>query len=147
MTKTNDILLIRPDGSGYEMLYPDGSVQKTKEKPLAFLDRRCLLLGSSANGRMESFRTVLGVKQKAAVLVSELKGEIWFPTLSMKAPECVWLNYREILSVSSSGRNTSLVRFFSGMTAEINVDIRTIRLQMKRCRAYLEIISENQKNV
>lgn len=43
MTKTNDILLIRPDGSGYEMLYPDGSVQKTKEKPLAFLDRRCLL--------------------------------------------------------------------------------------------------------
>ena len=138
LTKTNKALLIEAHDHGSRILYSDGLCVSDPRKPYRVLDEKCLASGSSAAGRMESFRHILGVKQKAAVLISEVSGEIWFPTVSMKAADCIWLNDSEILSVHSKGPHESEVVFFDGTKADLNVDSRTLRLQMKRCRAFLE---------
>jgi competence transcription factor ComK len=138
LTKTDKALLIEAHNHGSRILYSGGRSEKDARRPYAVLDEKCLANGASAEGRMASFRHVLGVRQKAAVLISELSGEIWFPTVSMKAADCVWLNDSEILSVHAKGPHVSEVVFFDGTKRDLDVDSRTLRLQMKRCRIYLE---------
>ena len=142
MLPVKNALLLRRNGTVTEILMADGTVAVSSDKPLVLLNRACLHNGSTAEGRMASFRTLLDVKQKAAVLISEVSQEIWFPTLSMNNRECEWICCSSILSVKSVDDHASLITFASGVQASVSCDVRTLRLQIKRCRTYLELLSE-----
>ena len=142
MFPVKDALILRRNGDVTQIIRADGTVAESSEKPLALLDRACMKNGSTAQGRMASFRALLGVKQKAAVLISEVSQEIWFPTLSMNNRECEWVCFSRILSVRSIDDHASQVTFASGVQAEVGCGVRTLRLQIRRCRRYLEILSE-----
>lgn len=142
MLPVKNALLLRRNGTVTEILQADGTVAVSSEKPLALLNRACLRNGSTAEGRMASFRKLLDVKQKAAVLISEVSQEIWFPTLSMNSRECEWICCSSILSVKSIDDHASMITFANGVQASVSCDVRTLRLQIKRCRTYLEMLSE-----
>lgn len=133
-------LMILRDGKETQIIYEDGTAETDTRKPLAILEEKCLRNGSSAEGRMESFRYLLNIRQKAAVLISSITDEIWFPTLSMKQSDCVWIRYDAILQVSSKGPHDCEILFFSGLRKTLDCDMRVIREQMKRCRRYLELL-------
>ena len=139
----NKALLIRNTENGSAVLYSDGSIRESDKRPVKLLNEKCLDNGSSLEGRMDSFRHILSVRQKAAVLISEVTQEIWFPTLSMKSKDCVWLRFDQILDTHSASAHRCEIVFFSGVRTEIDIDVRTIRLQMKRCHQFLEILNHN----
>lgn len=107
--------------------------------PTALLHEICLQHGSSYEGRCASFRAVLGVRQKAAVLISEISQSIYFPTRSPQQEDCIWLHYNAILSIHARGHQTA-VMFLDGSTKLVDADYRTVKGQMKRCEAYLRKI-------
>jgi competence protein ComK len=129
------------------MLYYDSAEQHTvlvgndrhsffAGRPEELLDEMCLRHGSSYEGRCTSFRHMLHVHQKAAVMISEISQSIYFPTHSPFNPQCVWLHYNEILSIQAKQSNT-IVKFLNGFKIEVRAPYRTVRNQMKRCEEYL----------
>lgn len=133
-------ILIRHDQSGALITFDDGSALINPQKPSAYLNLKCLHNGSDMKGRTGSFCYLLNVKQKPAVLISEVSGEIWFPTLSAKQKDCVWIRYDEILEVKALDPQACEVIFFSGLRIRLETDARVIRSQMKRCREFLELL-------
>lgn len=123
--------------------YDDGSSDIISIKPAVWLSEKCLRGGSSLRGRTDAFCELLKVRQKPAVLISEVSGEIWFPTLSPKQADCVWIRYDEILDVKAHCPQSCEVIFFNGFRMQANVDARVIRQQMKRCRAFLELLHQS----
>ncbi|MBR3350385.1 MAG: competence protein ComK [Solobacterium sp.] len=128
------------DEAGSLIIYDDGSSNIISAKPAAWLNEKCLDNGSSLRGRTDAFCELLKVRQKPAALISEVSGEIWFPTLSPKQNDCVWIRYDEILDVKAIAPQSCEIIFFNGFRMKTDVDARVIRLQMKRCRTFLELL-------
>lgn len=137
-------LILKQEGRGSLLILENGRTMRFEKKPVSLLNDWCIACGSSLAGRTESFRTVLDVTQKAAVMISEITQEIWFPTLSMNSADCIWICFNQILDVHSGAPHTSEIVFFSGDRIEIDCDPRTIRTQMKRCRSYLQHLSQGR---
>ena len=135
-------IAVHNDAQGSLIVYDDGSKNIIHLKPLVWLNEKCLHNGSTLRGRTDAFCALLKVRQKPAVLISEVSGEIWFPTLSMKQDGCVWIRYDEILDVQTVAAQSCEIIFFSGFRMKTDVDARVIRRQMKRCRAFLELLHQ-----
>lgn len=142
MTMSKAVLIYAKEHTTY-VIREDGTVNTVHTKPVRLLEEACLVNGSSLSGRTESFRHLLGIRQKPAVLISEVSGEIWFPTLSMTQQDCVWIRYDAILEAAAAGQHACVIRFFSGISHELDLDVRVIREQMKRCRRFLELLHQN----
>ncbi len=138
----SDPILIRQDHQTCKLIFSDGTAKQQKRRASDILEEKCLRNGSSLKGRMDSFRYLLHIVQKPAVLISEVTGEIWFPLVSMNQPDCIWLRYDAILDVRSSDDHQCAVIFFSGYRQTLDFDPRVIRQQMKRCRQFLELLHQ-----
>ena len=138
----NEPVMIRQDRQTSTLIFADGSAETETRKAVSILEEKCLKHGSSLKGRIDSFRYLLHIVQKPAVLISEVSGEIWFPLISMNQPDCIWLRYDAVLDVKSSGDHQCEVLFFSGHRETLAFDPRVIRLQMKRCRQFLELLHQ-----
>ncbi|NLH63689.1 MAG: hypothetical protein GX478_05800 [Erysipelotrichaceae bacterium] len=125
--------MISVDAEGRETI-----ISQRPEKALA---EECLMHGSSLSGREESFRYLTGSRQKAAVLVSEEPQELWFPTLSKKNKECIWISYFHVVKAFSAPFNQCEVLFDNGMRIALNCSSHTIGLQIKRCHMFLQKIN------
>lgn len=115
-------------------------------KPTQWLDEICIAHGSSYQGRVEAFRVLTGTVQKPAVMISELTHQMYFPTVSSKSKDCVWLCADRIFSIRAKDAQHSLVLFMDGNKIELAVSKRTLKKQLKRCEIFLEKMhSEIQK--
>ena len=140
----NKPFLILKDTAGSLIIDECGNTLSAAEKPLELLNQRCLKHGSDINGRIASFRSLLGIKQKAAVLISEINDEIWFPTLSMKQKDCVWIRYDALMSVKAEKPNECDVISMKGFSYHLDTDRRVINEQMKRCRRFLDLLHREE---
>lgn len=106
-----------------------------------FLDAICIRHGSTLKGRTICFAKTLGIRQKPAVLLSEMTGQIFFPTESIKRNEhCALFSYQHILRVRRRKNGKTAVLFINGYVYETDTDARIIRKQRKRCRRFLDIL-------
>ena len=140
----NKPFLILKDTAGSLIIDECGNTLSAAEKPQELLNQRCLKHGSDISGRIASFRALLGIRQKAAVLISEINDEIWFPTLSMKQKDCVWIRYDAIIDVRASKPNECDVISMKGFSYHLDTDRRVINEQMKRCRRFLELLHREE---
>ena len=110
---------------------------------LQFLNDLCIKHGSTYKGRIDACKRLLNINQKVPLLISELTLEIWFPILSAKNKDNIWLNYNEILSYKAIDNNKTIIKFKNGYRYEIEYNSRIIKNQMMRCE---ELINKlNQK--
>ncbi len=125
-----DVLYLRTTRHGTQVVTEHQSYILC-EKAETYLENWCLAHGSSLRGSADVVRHHLKVIQKLPVLVNPHGGLFFFPTLSRHHPECIWINVTQIRKLKDLG-NKTLVRFQDG-ELELDVGIRSIRMQMKRC--------------
>ena len=106
--------------------------------PVRWLDEMCIAHGSTYKGRDDAFRTLTETKQKPAVLISEMTHQMYFPTLSPKSRDCIWLCAERIFAIRAKDNQHSLVLFMDGNKIELAVSKRTLKKQMERCELFLE---------
>lgn len=137
----NDYLVLyEKNNKGYAVNH-DGNVVTINEKPIFYLARLCMKHGSTFEGRIDACKKSLNIKQKAPLLISELTNEIWFPTLSSTNKDNIWINYNEIIDITSLNNNESLITFKNGYKYKISINIRIIRKQIQRCKEYIELLN------
>ena len=109
---------------------------------LQFLNDLCIKHGSTYKGRIDACKSLLNINQKVPLLISELTLEIWFPILSSKNKDNIWLNYNEILSYKATQDNKTIFKFKNGYTYEIPFNSRIIKNQMMRCEELIKKMSQ-----
>ena len=75
-----------------------------------YLNEMCLMNGSSLKGRQEAFIYQMKTKKFIPVVVNISKHEVYFPTKSKKAHDCIWINYANIQNVMY--RSFKYLQFF-----------------------------------
>lgn len=112
------------------------------ENSLQFLNDLCIKHGSTYKGRIDACKRLLNINQKVPLLISELTLEIWFPILSAKNKNNIWLNYNEILSYKGIENNKTIIKFKNGYRYEIEYNSRIIKNQMMRCEELIRKMSQ-----
>lgn len=96
----------------------------------------CIQNGSSYEGRKVACQKVCGIHQKVPILLSEKSKDLLFPLSDVRKDECIWLNYRAILSMKTKQGNTNIM-FEDGTTINLHKDIRGMKRQMMICKMFL----------
>ena len=110
-------------------------------KPAELIDHWCIHCGSTRKGRKDAFRTLTGTVQKTPVLISS-DGPILMPTLSPESDDCVWISYDTLLRMKPAGADTTTVEFLDGTLLKVDVNIRVLRNQTKRCDRFRRILED-----
>jgi competence transcription factor ComK len=126
----NEVLYLRTMRQGTQIV-TEQQTYFIHEKAETYLETWCLAHGSSLRGSADVARHHLKAIQKLPVLVNPYGGLYFFPTLSRNHPECVWINVAQIRKLKNLG-NKTLIRFRLE-ELELDIGIRSIRMQMKRC--------------
>ncbi|MBR2991512.1 MAG: competence protein ComK [Solobacterium sp.] len=112
-----------------------------RQMPLDLIDRLCIRCGSTRKGRQEAFRALTGAVQKIPVLISE-DGPLLMPTLSPESGSCVWIAYDSVLRMKPEGDDMTNVLFLDGTSFKVNVNVRVLRSQAKRCELFRRLLNE-----
>ncbi len=116
-----------------------------KCKPIEVIDFWCLSCGTSIEGSHSAFRHHLEITQKLPVLVNPVKMIFFFPTASARNMDCIWINSNQIKTIVNSAENSKIV-FHCNRTLISEVSIRSLKLQIRRCRDLTEIIRHHHDN-
>ncbi|MEG0409020.1 MAG: competence protein ComK [Bacilli bacterium] len=108
-----------------------------KGKPTKVLNEWCLEHGSSLEGRIDSFKYLLKVRQKPGILISERCKVLFIPTLSTTSNDCRYIQYTHIKKIIKNGPKSCTVTMNNGNSYNFNVDYRVIKQQQKRAKLYL----------
>jgi len=110
-----------------------------KCKPTDIIDFWCLSCGTSIEGSHRAFRHHLAIAQKLPVLVNPVKLIFFFPTTSVRNADCIWINYNQVKAIVNVAETVKIL-FHCGRLLISDVSIRSLKLQVKRCRDLGEII-------
>ena len=105
----------------------------------------CLRNAATMKGRQDAARTLFGWHQKIPVLISENSQEIWFPTAGEKAERNTWIRYEGVFSFHKKNEYETLIRLINGTECVIACNVRTVRMQMKRCQQLLDYLSRKKE--
>lgn len=118
-----------------------GEVVEVATSPRSILEKLCLMMGSSMQGRMDAFKHLVKVQKKVPVLVSQCRECIFFPTNGVNVEDGIWLQYKYIKKVTSVTTSKCIVHFNDGNEMVLPVGCRVIYKQLKRCREFFSAIS------
>lgn len=107
----------------------------------------CIMHGSTVHGRQDAMRQIFGWHQKIPVLISEITQEIWFPIAGERAEENIWVCYDGVFAFHRKNDYETRIEFACGLAADIGCNVRTVRMQMKRCRELVTYLNETGRNM
>jgi competence protein ComK len=138
-----NIYLMRGTAQGRILVDEHGNTVEDPMRPEQYLAQACLKKGSTMEGREQSFRYLTSSSQKAAVLVDESARQFYFPTLGRNAQKCEWISYFHVVKAFGKKDGTCEILFDNGLRLGVACSVRTVNLQLKRCRLFLQKINEN----
>lgn len=94
---------------------------------------RCLANACTMKGRQDAAAALFGWQRKIPVLISETSREIWFPMAGSMAKENIWIAYDAVFSFHRLNDYETRIVLVSGGEAVIPYNVRTVRMQMRRC--------------
>ena len=139
--KTEHVSCIFWKGNHARLICSDGTVKDILDSPVTWLENQVLVNGSTLQGRLDAFRLLLHVSQKPCILISERSQQLYFPTKGADNPDCQWFLYQDVTSTHRIDEDHTCIITRSGLQLQADVNIRTVRLQLKRCAAYLNLIN------
>lgn len=139
------IVFIRQDVDGIEIMeeYNQSFFEKISAK--TYLERLCLHQGCSMQGRKEAIKAVYHIHQKIPILISERTKDFFFPTSAIRVIPCHWINHRAIYKIQGNQQLT-MIYFHDQTKLVLDVDIRTIKREIKICTNYLTYLESQHKN-
>lgn len=138
MIMSESLIMLKEKGNNCSALQNDGNWIELGGSAKDYLDALCHRHGSTIEGRQRCFADIMHARQKLPVLVSEVTHEIWFPLSSMKDSGCIWISCISVLEVKMISEDKSSVLFMNGIKETVPCNVRVLRRQIKRCRAYLK---------
>ncbi len=121
------------DGQLYLGLKDEVKVLKTTL--YEFFSQRALSFGSSLEGRLYSMAVLTGHRLKPPLIISNDAKEYYLCTRSIKATDCLLINYGLLESIKGC-KDGSVITFFGGKTLHTNVDKRIWKRQNSLMRQY-----------
>ncbi len=106
----------------------------------------CMMHGSTMRGRQDACRQIFGWHQKVPVLISEISQEIWFPIAGERAEDNVWICYDGVFSFHRNSDCETGLSLVCGLEADITCNVRTVRMQMKRCEQLCAYLNETVRD-
>ena len=103
----------------------------------------CIQNGATYEGRRHATIEILKVKQKVPILLSSK--ELLFPTHSPEHLDCTWVNYYAIHKVHHHSQGC-MIEFINHTYLVLTNDIRTIKMQMKRCMLYDSYLTQHERS-
>ncbi len=138
-----DYLLIKIDPHSSDTILIDyqGSPSTVTTSLTLLLKQWCLQHGSTLDGRIQCYYSMLNVRSKACVLVNErIEYVCYFPTKSLSAMDCMLINYRRVAHISKVNEHQSKIIFNNGVEFVIDCSYRIVKKQYDRCRNFLDKI-------
>ena len=139
--KTEHVSCIFWKGNHARLICSDGTVKDILDSPVTWLENQVLVNGSTLQGRIDAFRQLMHVSQKPCVLISERSQLVYFPTKGADNMECQWFLYQDITSIHKIDSDHTGIMTHHGLQLVADINIRTIRMQMKRCSEFLNMIN------
>ncbi|MEG0823398.1 MAG: competence protein ComK [Erysipelotrichaceae bacterium] len=107
----------------------------------------CNSLGGSIDGNVESIKKLLSIRKNVPIYIRLEDKFIIFPVGKKNVDLQLWINYGAIKAVRKIKPGFSEILFFNNEIVIVNNDIRTIKLQMARCKTQLEYISIQRQSL
>lgn len=84
-----------------------------KMNTMKIIKRSCEFFGSSYIGRHEGTKYLTGISHKSPIIIEESRNLIYFPTISPRLDNCLWLSLKHI-SKYKEENGKSLIFFENG---------------------------------
>lgn len=107
------------------------------------IDESCKFFGSSYMGRHEGTKNLIGVNYKSPIIVEETMELIFFPTISPRMKECIWISLNHIVDYTKKDC-TTFIHFKNGNYLELEISYGSLENQILRATR-LESILRKRK--
>ncbi len=135
-SSTNALLL----GDNTTKIYHENGVLLSTININKIMDVSCKYYGSSLLGRVAGAKYMLGSSYKTPIIVSEKNMLIFFPTMSMRKKECVWLNSSNILNYEKHSAKETIITFKNKNKLVVFCSFRVIDKQILKSSRLENII-------
>lgn len=139
-------MILKSNGKTTEGVDADHNIHTFDMPAGRLISAWCLRDFSTMAGRQDAARALFHWHQKVPVLISEISQEIWFPIAGEKAAENCWLSYGSVFSFHRRSDYETLIRFINGSEAVLMCNVRTVRMQMKRCEQLTKYLNEKRQD-
>lgn len=141
MYHMKDILYFSYTSDVPQVLLVDFKGNKTKEykEGITFIHRLCKRYGATWKSRKQSVLLCIRGKQKIPLLLSETYKLIFFPVYGTTCKENTWIQYKKVEKIISHEEGC-MIQFCNGEKLLVHVGIRSLRLQMKRCKSIYQFL-------
>ena len=123
--------------NGCRLTYLNGEQSELSISAKDYLNELCLRHCSTLEGRMEACRHFLSITQKACLLISERSEEVYFPIRGLKDKDNEWFLFSSIVTYHSVSDNSTELIFKDGTRTVTDVNYRTVKMQIERCKKLL----------
>ena len=122
---------------GCLLTYLNGENSELAISATDYLNELCLRHCSTLEGRLEACRHFLSITQKACLLISERSEEVYFPVKGLKDRDNEWFLFSSVVTYHSLSDNSTELIFKDGTRKVTDVNYRTVKMQMERCKQLL----------
>lgn len=122
------------------LLLSDGSTQVINQQIKKILNQACLDYGSTLQGSIDAIKYHLKIKQKCPVCVSIRHHMMFFPIPYGDATCALWIRYHPLMQAYAVSSNQSVIQLNESFKISIDVNIRMIKRQIRRCYLYMNTL-------
>ncbi len=122
------------------LLQSDGSTNVVNQQIKAILNQACLDYGSNLQGSIDAIKYHLKIKQKCPVCVSIRHHMMFFPIPYGETNCSLWIRYHPLMQAYAVSSNQSVIQLNESLKLTIDVNIRMIRRQIRRCYLYMNTL-------
>ena len=122
------------------LLQSDGSIHLVSQPIKAVLHQACLDYGSTLQGAIDAVKYHLKIKQKCPVCVSIRHHMMFFPIPYGEATCSLWIRYHPLMQAHAISSNQSVIQFNDSLKFTIDVNVRMIKRQIRRCYLYMNTL-------
>lgn len=114
-------------------------------QPFDIIEHSCEYFGSTYQGRSLGTYHLIGLVHKNPIIIEESCSIVFFPTISPKRPECIWLSYDKICNYTKGEEpRTTLVEFTNGQKIVVPISINSFSNQYLRAGRLKNVISSRK---
>ncbi|SFC80469.1 competence protein ComK [Bacillus sp. OV322] len=100
--------------------------------PYRIVEESIIYYGSSMSGAIKSSHSILGNIKMSPIPINLKQDIYWFPSVSMKRDDCVWLAHHHIDEVNKLSPKRTLILLKYGHSVILDVKEQTIKERVSR---------------
>ena len=135
-----DTVALVPKDESTTIVYEVDNSFVINKPTLKIVEESCEYFGSSLEGRQIGTSKLVGFTHKVPIIIEESFDLIFFPTLSPKNEECVWLSYEHIFKPDCF-KDKTILELKNGKKILVDVSTPVIHNQLYRCSRLKETLS------